>query len=390
MTTSATSVSTRADAWGWVVAVTFALFFAAPLIQRLVEGRPVHWVTVAMYAAPALGAVLALPWRDAAPVPVALLVAVLLAICPTAMGAAFVAQDAVARRSKVGIAALTAGAFVVAHGSAVVLNAQPIVLTALYFESALLMSGLAIATLVGLLSVSRRQASESREAARRAEEDALAARVNEARLAERELIAREMHDVVAHRISLVALHAGALARDNLSPEDAREASRLIQVNAQASLEELRGMLVSLRGADAPPAPRQPTLADLDVLIAEAEEAGQAVVLEERGDLDSLPTPVSRHLFRIVQEAVTNARKHAPGAPVTVALERRPDAFEGRITNPLAHLAPRDRSGAGFGLAGVAERVALLGGRETHGMHGREFILHVIVPLADTVRWKEPA
>lgn len=388
--TSATSPGTRAAAWGPVIATAFALFFAAPLGQQLAEGRPVSWPAAAVFAAPPLVALVALRRREAAPVQVALLIAVLLAICPTAMGAAFVAQEAVARRSRVAVAVLTAGVFLLAQGSAGVLSAQPSVATALYFEWAVLVAGVAIATLAGLLSVSRRQASESRGAARRAEEDALAARLNEARLAERERIAREMHDVVAHRITLVAMHAGALARNNLSADDAREASRLVQVNAQASLEELRAMLVTLRGADAPPAPRQPTLQELAVLVAEAEEAGQSVVLEGCGDLESLPTPVSRHLFRIIQEAVTNARKHAPGAPVTVTLERRRDVLEGRIANPLADLAPPDRSGAGFGLAGVAERVALLGGQETHGVRGRQFVLQVAVPLAEPSLVKERA
>lgn len=376
----------RPAAWGWAVALGFGLFFAAPLFLDLAEGRPVDVVTAAVFIVPALLALAALGRSDSAPVPVALVIAVLLGVCPTAMGAAFVAQEAVARRSRVGVAALTAVGFVAAKGAAMIFAAQPGSVTAHLFEGALLLAGVAVATLGGLLSASRRQARDSRDAARRAEEDAVAARVNEARLAERERIAREMHDVVAHRISLVALHAGALARNtHLSSDEAREASRLIQLNAQASLEELRGMLGILRGADAPPAAPQPTLAELDVLVAEAEEAGQTVLLNRDGDLGSLPTPTSRHLFRIVQEAITNARKHAPGAPVTVTLERGPGTFEALVSNPLAAVAPRERSGAGYGLAGVAERVTMLGGRSTHGVQGRRFVLHVRVPLAEATR-----
>ncbi|WP_456786161.1 sensor histidine kinase [Cellulomonas sp. P5_C5] len=191
-----------------------------------------------------------------------------------------------------------------------------------------------------------------------------------ARDAERTRIAREMHDVLAHRISLVALHAGALAyRDDLTREETRETAQTIQSNAQLALSELRQVLGVLRaGADAAGVePPQPTLAELPALLADAEEAGSAVTLDT-ADLaeDPRPQTLSRTSFRIVQEALTNARKHAPGEPVSVRLAGGPGAqLEIEVRNSLSTL-PDGRPG-GVGLAGLAERAELAGGELEHGV-----------------------
>ena len=154
-----------------------------------------------------------------------------------------------------------------------------------------------------------------------------------ARDAERTRIAREMHDVLAHRISLVAMHAGALAyREDLTREQTAETAATIQANAQLALAELRQVLGVLRagrvpdGVEAP----QPTLAELAALLADVREAGSQVQLDVLGlrecDLAKIPATLSRTWFRIVQEALTNARKHAPGEPVSVRLTGEPGGF----------------------------------------------------------------
>jgi signal transduction histidine kinase len=205
-----------------------------------------------------------------------------------------------------------------------------------------------------------------------------------ARAAERTRIAREMHDVLAHRISLVALHAGALAyRDDLTRAQTAETAGTIQANAQLALSELRQVLGVLRSG--PPAaadddaaaavvaaaaePPQPTLAELPALLADAREAGSPVRLDTT-DLAGLPPTLSRTSFRIIQEALTNARKHAAGKPVTVHLTGTAGAdLRIEVRNPSGTRADGERAGpgpSGLGLAGLTERAELAGGTLIHG------------------------
>lgn len=190
---------------------------------------------------------------------------------------------------------------------------------------------------------------------------------------ERNRIAREMHDVVAHRISLVAMHAGALSfRSDLPPEQVREIAATIQENATASLTELRSVLGQLRtpgdqGTPALPDKPQPTLADVQALVLDARAAG--MVVDFRNDVqypELLPAQTGRHAYRIVQEAVTNARKHARGARVRIWLGGAPgQGLELRVVNPLragTALVP----GSGAGLVGVHERAQMVGGRAWAG------------------------
>ena len=192
-----------------------------------------------------------------------------------------------------------------------------------------------------------------------------------ARDGERTRIAREMHDVLAHRISLVALHAGALAyRDDLTREQTHETAQTIQANAQLALSELRQVLGVLRAGTEPAGvePPQPTLAELPALLADAREAGSDVALDTSA-LAEQPQPqtLSRTSFRIVQEALTNARKHAPGEPVSVRLAGGPgEQLEIEVRNPVPAPPEREHQG-GVGLAGLAERAELAGGRLEHGV-----------------------
>ena len=224
---------------------------------------------------------------------------------------------------------------------------------------------------------SRRDLEDAlRERAHAAEQEQ-AARVREAQVAERTRIAREMHDVLAHRISLVAMHAGVLAfRPDLAPDDRTATAEVIRDNANRALSELRQVLGVLR-ADAPTGdaePPQPHLDRLDDLIAEAEAAGSPVraVVDPstREALSLLPGALSRNAYRIAQEALTNARKHAPGAPIRVEVSGAPGGLLTLVVhNPAGHRPPSGLTGSGTGLIGVGERVRLLHGNLDHGPDG---------------------
>nr|WP_281497008.1 histidine kinase [Ornithinimicrobium sp. F0845] len=201
-------------------------------------------------------------------------------------------------------------------------------------------------------------------------------RVEQARATERARIAREMHDVLAHRISLIAMNAGAMTyREDLPPEQLREIAGTVRDNADQAVQELRAVLGVLRGNDEPDQPRgpQPDLAQLGALLDDARAGGTPVVTTLRVDPATVPEQVSRHAYRIIQEGLTNARKHAPGQPVTVSLSgsagvgldltvvNQPKSYG---VTPQGD-AVRD-SGSGMGLLGLAERAVLSGGQLSYG------------------------
>ncbi|HET6154180.1 MAG TPA: histidine kinase [Marmoricola sp.] len=194
-------------------------------------------------------------------------------------------------------------------------------------------------------------------------------RVDQARSAERERIAREMHDVLAHRISLVTMHAGALAyRTDLPPEQIRETAQIIQAKAHEALADLRQVLGVLRSPDGVGDRPQPTYGDLDTLIAEA--AGGGMVIDLASDLPyglQPPDQVGRTAYRVVQEALTNARKHAVGAHVAVAITGNPEdglTVVVRNANRVGALGMPVTPGSGLGLIGLRERAELAGGSLT--------------------------
>ncbi|WP_285576301.1 sensor histidine kinase [Actinoallomurus iriomotensis] len=210
-------------------------------------------------------------------------------------------------------------------------------------------------------------------------------RVAEARMAERRTLAREMHDVLAHRLSLVATHAGALEyRPDSSPEQLARAAGVVRTGVHQALEELRQVIGLLREEDDghDDLEPRPTLADLPRLVAEAQEAGQPVRLrEEVTDAATLPPAAARTAYRVAQEGLTNARKHAPGRPVDVLLHGGPGTrLLVDIRNPLpaAGSAPAV-PGSGLGLVGLTERVRLAGGRLDHQITEREFRLQASLP-----------
>lgn len=226
-----------------------------------------------------------------------------------------------------------------------------------------------------------------------------ARRLADARRAEREAIAREMHDVLAHRISLLSVHAGALAYRTgrsaggtakpLTETEVSESAQVIRDNAHQALEELREVLTVLRGTEAGALTEgggrpQPRIAEIGDLIAEAVRAGQRVTLDRKyaeGAAEGLRDQVQRTVYRVVQEGLTNARKHAPGAPITVSLVGAPgQGLTVRIRNPLpVSKAGAHIPGAGAGLAGLEERVVLDGGTLQHGTTGGAFELVAKLP-----------
>jgi len=224
-----------------------------------------------------------------------------------------------------------------------------------------------------------------RERAREAEAER-DLRVAGARTNERARIAREMHDVLAHRISRVSMQAGAMAfREDLSANQLREQAAVIQEQANAALTELRGVLGVLRESEhGEPASRpQPTYSDLDELIDDARASGMHIDVQDVLGLNAeVSDSAGRTVYRIVQEGLTNARKHAPGALVRIELGGSPDdGIDVVVRNPVGFEGTPAAPGSGLGLIGLAERAALCGGRLEHHRDGSIFVLRGWIPWA---------
>jgi signal transduction histidine kinase len=244
-------------------------------------------------------------------------------------------------------------------------------------------TGLLISAVVlgwGMFTRARRQLLLSlQDRALRAESEQQL-RVDQARRMERARIAREMHDVLAHRISLLSVHAGALEfRTDATRQQVVEAAGVIRANAHQALQELREVIGVLRedDADAGPAgqrpgapePPQPGLAEIPALVAESSGAGATVRYRcEVAEPGEVPRSLARTAYRVVQEGLTNARKHAPGTPIEVSLRGATGTeLAVEVVNPVRAWPPRATvPGSGLGLIGLAERVQLTGGRLDHG------------------------
>lgn len=245
-----------------------------------------------------------------------------------------------------------------------------------------------LVTAWGMLVRSRRQLVEAlRERARRAEAEAELRAAQAQRLA-REAIAREMHDVLAHRLTLLSVHAGALEfRPDAPPEQIARAAGVIRDSAHEALQDLREIIGVLRapGENGDGDRPQPTLATLDALVAESREAGADIVLELDVDTaegaPAVPASTGRTAYRIAQEGLTNCRKHAPGTKVTVTVSGRPgEGLDVTVHNPAPAGPVPHVPGSGQGLIGLTERAALAGGRLEHGpAPGGGFALHAWLP-----------
>ncbi|PPK98087.1 signal transduction histidine kinase [Kineococcus xinjiangensis] len=246
-----------------------------------------------------------------------------------------------------------------------------------------------------------------RERAERAEAEQ-SLRAEQARLAERTRIAREMHDVLAHRISLVALHAGGLeVRPDMGAEQVEATAATIRATSRAALEDLRRVLGVLRtgapsdsAAGAAELAPQPTFVDIQHLVADSRAAGVDVELRTEVSLHTqVPPELGRTVYRIVQEALTNVHKHARSAQALVTLGGRPGSFlcveivNGRPAGG-APLLP----GSGSGLVGLSERVGIADGTLVSGPEpGGGFAVRARLPwptpdgaeAADAPTWAPP-
>ncbi|GGT07281.1 two-component sensor histidine kinase [Planobispora rosea] len=234
---------------------------------------------------------------------------------------------------------------------------------------AVMILALLVVTIWGMLVRARRQLVVSlHERAERAETEA-ELRVEGARRLERERIAREMHDVLAHRLSLLSVHAGALEyRPDMPPDDVAKAAEVIRSGAHQALQDLREVIGVLRlGAEetVPDRP-QPTLSDLTGLAEESRAAGMDVTLDLKvTGKEEVPARLGRNAYRIAQEGLTNARKHAAAAPVSMVVAGGPgDGLTVEIHNPMTE--GQAIPGSGTGLIGLTERAELMGGRLEYG------------------------
>lgn len=231
---------------------------------------------------------------------------------------------------------------------------------------------------VGLLLRGRREAVAARKSAAEDRLTTSALGDEVARRAERELIAREVHDVLGHRLSLLSLHAGALETHALEDPRLRSSAALVRDSASGAMQDLQSLLGVLRddGVEQPDLP----LTELPQVVEDSFGAGQLLTSSIFiSNAEQASPTLSRAVYRIVQELVTNARKHAPGVRTTLRVQGGPgQAIVIDVTNPIIP-APHSTTSAGRGLTGVAERAELLGGRVTHGRDGTNFRVVVELP-----------
>lgn len=193
-----------------------------------------------------------------------------------------------------------------------------------------------------------------------------------ARVTERSRIAAEMHDVLAHRLSLIALHTGVLVtKSETLPAPIAERLGLLRTASTEALADLRDVLGALREPDTTqgPAARTPAVRDVRELVDEAGVAGQRVGMTTRGRPERAPTTHRLAVYRIVQEALTNTRKHAGGALVTVRVDYGPPATLVEVTNTAGTPGEISSVDSGYGLIGLQERVTALGGQLNAGPAG---------------------
>ncbi|MFL9652277.1 sensor histidine kinase [Streptomyces sp. PB17] len=356
-------------AWRLLVAavVSVPVWLSALALLRDRSGDPGSWILVGDPLV-ALGCLTVLLWRRRWPRTVALAVTVASTVSALATGAALLALCSVATRRRPVEIGTVVVAYVGASRLAGVVYPTQDAAAALWWVQVVvpaLTAGIAVAAgmAVGARRVEVRSLRERAESAEREQ----SARAAQARALERNRIAREMHDVLAHRISLVAMQAGVLDHrgGDLSADENRVLVRGIAEGSHQALEELREVLGVLRADPGRPEPPQPSLDRVPDLVADTRASGLDVRLTSAVTATP-PDGVGRTCYRIVQEGLTNAAKHAPGAVVWVTL----DGAEGGtldvgVRNGPAPLRPARPPASGFGLLGLGERVAVAGGELGH-------------------------
>ncbi|KES05483.1 chitinase [Streptomyces toyocaensis] len=239
----------------------------------------------------------------------------------------------------------------------------------------------------GLIVRNHRDAAEA--ARLRAEQTALLAEMDrvQAVTAERARMARELHDMVANHLSAIAIHStAALSLD--SPATSREALTVIRENSVQGLSEMRRLIGILRdGADDREPAATPTLDGLGALVEGARANGLDVALD--AEYGAVPAPVELAAYRMVQESLTNALKHAAPGRVIVWLRRPDDALVLKVTSPFGDRDTPRAPGSGAGLVGMRERAALLDGTfeagPESGPEGKLWVVRATLPVTDIVQ-----
>lgn len=324
-------------------------------------------------------ALVLVPFRRRAPFAIAAVLACSSAVSSLAAPAALLVLASLATRRRAGRIAVVLAVSVVSNAwvglSGFDLVGRPTPAGDLAVTLVVLLAVLAATVSAGVSIGARRALMASLHERARLVEDDQRLREAAARDHERTRIAREMHDVLAHRLSLTALHASALRyRSDLDDAERAAAVETVHDNARGALGELRGILAVVRDPEAADTDRpQPSLAGLDALLA----AEPDVRAEIDVDVTTLAPVVSRHAYRIVQECLTNARRHAPAAPVTLRLTGVPGArLEIDVANPVSEGTSGPR---GFGLVGIEERAHAVGGTAVVTSGPSEHRVHVIMP-----------
>ncbi|MFC9691261.1 sensor histidine kinase [Kribbella sp. NPDC056951] len=356
----------RRLAWGPWMVVAIGFLTAMTIIGRMAD--PNHPRRVVLDVAVGLVSTALMVLLPRHPVPTALGMAFLVMLSPAGTPASTAATIGIALRMPQRTAIAVTAIQIVAH---LVQGAWRPVAGLPFFWFAVLDVAVHAALLGwGLWTQARQQLFDSLlDRARRAEAEQ-GRRVAEARTLERTKMAREMHDVLAHRLSLLATYAGALEyRPDSSPEKLAQAAGVIRTGVHQALDELREVISVLRDTEIEEGPGgrpQPTFGDVQGLVEESRAAGTTVVYDEQvADAMSLPPATGRTAYRIVQEGLTNARKHAAGHPVTVTVTGRPGTgLRIELTNPGSNGVPL-APGSGTGLVGLTERVQLAGGTLDH-------------------------
>jgi len=364
--------------WRYALALLIGVVVWVPVVEAQVEEQPLlFWLDLLV----GLAVFVLVWWRRRWPMTIAVVATLATPISSFAGGAITLATVSLATHRRwwqvIVVGALGLVVNWLYYQVQPVADTDPIWLVAIFTVLAIsgsLAWGMFIGSRRELLWTLRQRAEEAE-----AERDL---RATQARSNERERIAREMHDVLAHRISQISMHAGALTfRDDLSADEMRASAAVIREKAHEALTDLRGVLGVLRdGSGAPLTGPQPTYDDVAGLVAELRAEGAHITLGADLPPDvPVPDAVGRTVFRIVQEGTTNARKHAPAATVGIRIAGGPDAgIDVELRNGL-RFGPSATPGAGLGLVGLAERAELAGGRLTHTVESGAFVLKAWLP-----------
>ena len=220
-----------------------------------------------------------------------------------------------------------------------------------------------VVLIVGLVRSNQKERTIALQAQAELTHEEMATRENFARQEERDRIARDMHDTLSHRLSMIAVYAGGLAyRKDLDPEETRQSARTIRDEAEAAVGDLREALHSLR-SEGRIDPRE----GVESLVERSRQAGMEVEVRYQAgagpqSLEELSTMAGHALNRAVQEGLTNARKHAPGKPVTITIAALADALSITMSNPAAQAGEKGSlHSGGYGIVGMRERASVVGG-----------------------------